>query len=107
MSNSMERMAPVHPGEMLYEEFMRPLGISQNHLASATGMPQSRIQTIIKGKRGITADTAIRLAAFFGNTPEFWLNCQATYELDAAAYSGERHRIEDFVRPHALRMTVA
>ena len=68
-------------------------------------MPQSRIQAIIRGKRGITADTAIRLAAFFGNTPEFWLNCQTTYELDAAAFSGERHRIEDFVRPRALHTT--
>lgn len=107
MSEAIERMSPIHPGEMLHEEFMRPLGISQNQLATATGMPQSRIQAIVKGKRGITADTAIRLAAFFGNTPEFWLNCQTTYEIDAATYSGERHRIEDFVRPRALHMTVA
>ena len=107
MSESLERMSPIHPGEILYEEFMRPLGISQNRLALATGMPQSRIHTLIKGKRGITTDTAIRLAAFFGNTPEFWLNCQTTYELYMAAYSGELHRIEDFVRPRALPMTVA
>ena len=105
MSESLERMSPIHPGEILYEEFMNPLSISQNQLASATGMPQSRIQAIISGKRGITTDTAIRLAAFFGNTPEFWLNCQTTYELAAAAFSRERHRIEDFVHPRALHMT--
>lgn len=98
----MDRMPPVHPGEMLLEEFMRPLNISQKLLAAATGMPQSRINAIIKGKRGMTADTAIRLAAFFGNSPEFWLNCQTTYELDVVAFSGERARIEDYVRPRAL-----
>ncbi|WP_302608542.1 HigA family addiction module antitoxin, partial [uncultured Desulfovibrio sp.] len=76
-----DRMPPVHPGEILNEEFLRPMGLSQTRLALDTGMPQSRIQNIIAGKRGISADTAVRLAAYFGNSAEFWLNCQASYEL--------------------------
>lgn len=106
MTPNLDRMPPIHPGEMLLEEFMQPAGISQNRLALATGVPQSRIQAILKGKRGITADTAIRLAVFFGNTPEFWLNCQTTWELDAAAYSGERAKIEEWVRPRSLHVEI-
>ena len=81
-------MPPVHPGEILNEEFLKPLGLSQTGLALATGMPQSRIQAIIAGKRGISPDTAIRLGAYFGNSPQFWLNCQNTYELDLARHTG-------------------
>ena len=94
-----ERMHPIHPGEMLLEEFMKPLALSQTKLAIASGMPQSRLQAIIAGKRGISADTAMRLAAFFGNSAEFWLNCQTTYELDMADYTGQRQRILEEVRP--------
>lgn len=96
----MERMLPVHPGEMLLEEFLRPMGISQTQLSLATGMPQSRIQAIVSGKRGLTTDTAIRLAAFFGNSAEFWLNCQSSYELDRAEYTGEKERIIERVHPY-------
>lgn len=64
-------------------------------------MPQSRVQAIVAGRRGITADTAIRLAAFFGNTPQFWLNCQTSYELDMADYTGEEQKIRAFVRPRS------
>ncbi len=99
-----DRMPPVHPGEILLEEFLKPIGLSQTQLALATGMPQSRVQAIVSGRRGITADTAIRLAAFFGNTPQFWLNCQTSYELDMADYTGEKQKIRDVVRPYHSRI---
>ena len=103
-----DRMPPVHPGEILLEEFLKPIGLSQTQLALATGMPQSRVQAIVSGRRGITADTAIRLAAFFGNTPQFWLNCQTSYELDMADYTGMgrrsnvRRRMNFFMGPSLL-----
>ena len=97
MDKTMDRMPPVHPGEILLEEFMNPLGLSQSCLARATGMEQSHIQDIISGQQGITWDTAIRFAAYFGTTPEFWLYAQAGYELDAAQYSGKRQLIEQEV----------
>lgn len=85
------------PGEMLHEEFMTPLGISQNQLASDLRVPPGRINQIINGKRGITSDTALRLAKFFGNSPEFWMNLQQMYDLSKArAESGAR--IEQEVR---------
>ena len=96
-----DRMPPVHPGEILSEDFLKPMALSQTQLALATGMPQSRVQAILAGRRGITADTAIRLAAFFGNTPQFWLNCQTSYELDMADYTGEEQKIRAFVRPRS------
>jgi len=95
-------MPPVHPGEILLEEFMKPLDVSQNRLAHDTGMPQTRIQAIVNGKRGVTWDTAIRLATYFGTTPEFWLNAQSGYELELAEYSGKRRRIEERVRAAVL-----
>lgn len=98
MCEQMERMKPVHPGEILLEEFMIPLGLSQNHLARATGVPQSRIQGIISGMRSITSDTAMRFAAYFGTSPEFWLHAQVGYELDAAEYSGKKQMIEQRIR---------
>ena len=96
-----DRMPPVHPGEILSEDFLKPMALSQTQLALATGMPQSRVQAIVAGRRGITADTAIRLAACFGNTPQFWLNCQTSYELDMADYTGEEQKIRAFVRPRS------
>ena len=96
-----DRMPPVHPGEILSEDLLKPMALSQTQLALATGMPQSRVQAIVAGRRGITADTAIRLAAFFGNTPQFWLNCQTSYELDMADYTGEEQKIRAFVRPRS------
>ena len=79
-------MRPVHPGEILLEEFMKPSDppINANTLAKALEVPANRITTIIKGQRGITGDTAIRLAAFFNTTAEFWMNLQKTYELRLA-----------------------
>lgn len=74
----------THPGEMLREEFLVPLGISQNALALKIRVPATRIGEIVKGKRAITPDTALRLARFFGNSPEFWLNLQQAHDLSRA-----------------------
>ncbi|MBB3820659.1 addiction module HigA family antidote [Xanthomonas arboricola] len=74
----------IHPGEVLLEEFLEPMGISQNALARATGLPPRRINEIVLGKRGITADTAVRLAAALGTTERFWLGLQADYALEQA-----------------------
>jgi len=79
-----EKLAPLHPGEVLWEEFMKPLGISQNRLGRALKVPPRRINEIVHGKRSITADTALRLGRFFGTSPEFWLGLQADYDLDVA-----------------------
>jgi addiction module HigA family antidote len=80
----MNRLDPVHPGEILLEEFLKPMKISQNRLALSVRVPPRRINEIVLGKRRITADTALRLARFFGTSPEFWLNLQTAYDLDAA-----------------------
>lgn len=74
----------THPGEMLREEFLAPLGLSQNALALKIRVPATRIGDIIHGRRGITPDTALRLARFFGNSPEFWLNLQQMHDLSKA-----------------------
>ena len=80
----MSVMPPIHPGEILREEFMEPLGLSQNKLAEALGVDAGRINRIVTGKCSITADTALRLAKYFGTTPELWMNLQSQYELDVA-----------------------
>ena len=72
------------PGEMLLEEFLKPLGLSQNALAMKIRVPATRIGDIVHGRRGITPDTALRLARFFGNSPQFWMNVQQMYELSKA-----------------------
>ena len=78
------RGVTTHPGKMLREEFLLPLGISQNALALKIRVPSTRIGDIIHGRRGITPDTALRLARFFGNSPEFWLNLQQMHDLSKA-----------------------
>lgn len=78
----MATIAPVHPGEVLAEEFLEPLEISQNRLAVAIGVPPRRINEIVHGKRRITADTALRLARYFGTTDRFWLNLQTRFDLE-------------------------
>jgi len=78
----MKRIRNIHPGEILSEEFLAPMGISAYRLAKETGMPQTRIGDIIHGKRSITADTALRLARFFGVSPQFWLGLQNDYDLE-------------------------
>jgi addiction module HigA family antidote len=77
-------MPPVHPGEILFEDFLKPMGITQYRLAKSIGVPQRRIGEIIAGKRSITADTALRLARFFGTDAESWINLQAYYDLAVA-----------------------
>lgn len=86
MSNSStttenDLIEPIHPGEILMEDFIEGCGITQNRLAVEIGVPPRRINEIVHGKRGITADTAIRLARYFGTSEEFWMNLQSNYEL--------------------------
>lgn len=78
------KLAPVHPGEVLFEEFLKPMGLSQSRVALAIGVHPRRINEIVLGKRGISADTALRLAKFFGTSAELWLGLQKDYELDVA-----------------------
>lgn len=80
----MERIDNIHPGEILLEEFLKPLGISQNRLANAMKVPPRRINEIVHGKRAITADTAIRLSLVLGTSAKFWTNLQASYDLKKA-----------------------
>lgn len=75
-------LPPVHPGEILLEEFMEPLGVTQYRLAKETNVPPRRINEIVQGRRAVTADTALRLAKYFGTSEMFWLNLQARYDLD-------------------------
>jgi antitoxin HigA-1 len=75
-------MSPIHPGEILYEEFLKPLGISQYRLAKAINVPPRRINEIVHGTRSVTADTALRLTRHFGTSDRFWLNLQARYDLE-------------------------
>ena len=79
-----EQLELITPGEVLLEEFMKPLGVSQNKLARDLDVPMDRINKIVHGRRAITADTALRLAQYFNTTPEFWLNLQTRYELKKA-----------------------
>lgn len=96
------KFAPVHPGEILLEEFMKPLRLSQYRVAKDISVPPRRINEIVKGSRAVTADTALRLARFFGTSERFWLNLQARYDLEV-----EKERLGDrlqrdvqvFVRP--------
>jgi addiction module HigA family antidote len=79
-----EKLNPVHPGEVLLEEFLKPKSLSQNRLAIGIGVHARRINEIVLGKRRITADTALRLSRFFGNSPQFWMGLQSDYDLDVA-----------------------
>ncbi len=88
---------PIHPGEILLEEFLKPLGISQNALARALRVPPDRINAIVQGRRSITADTALRLARAFGTSPQFWLNLQTRYDLEIA-----QDRLEDQIEREVL-----
>ena len=91
----MKRLPPVHPGEVLLEDFMKPLGLSQYRVAKDIGVSPIRISQIIHGKRAITADTAIRLSRYLGTSPEVWLRLQARYDLEVAQEQiGERIKKE-------------
>ena len=82
---SQKQLAPVHPGKILLEEFMKPLGLSQTRLGRDLGVSPRRINEIIHGKRRVTADTALRLSRYFGTSAEFWLGLPANYDLDVAS----------------------
>ena len=77
-----KKLPPIHPGEILMEEFLKPMGISQYRLAKDISVPPRRINEIVHGKRGVTADTALRLGRFFGMSPQFWLNLQTRHDLE-------------------------
>lgn len=93
-----DRFTPVHPGEMLREDFVVPLGLSANALALALRVPATRISEILHERRGITADTALRLGRYFRMTPEFWINLQSHYDLSCARDAQER-QIRESVQP--------
>lgn len=95
-----DRLPPVHPGEVLREEFLKPMQLSQNRLALDIRVPPRRINEIVLGKRSITADTALRLARYFGTSPQFWLGLQADYDLDVAM-DVLGARLESEVKIHA------
>jgi addiction module HigA family antidote len=102
MNEENERLAPIHPGEVLLEEFLKPLGLSQNRLALEIRVPARRINEIVLGKRRISPDTALRLARYFGMSAEFWLGLQLDYDLDVARDElGEQIRRD--VRVHAAQ----
>ena len=95
-----KRLPLVHPGEILRDDFLRPMKISVYTLARAIKVPRSRVNDIVLGRRGITVDTAFRLARYFGTSPEFWINLQARHDVDEAGRK-LRHRIEREVTPRA------
>lgn len=99
MGRNTTKMAPIHPGETLREDFLKPLGLSANRLAMELLVPATRVNDIAHGRRAITADTALRLARYFGTTPQFWMNLQANYDLELAQ-DARGPEITDRIRPH-------
>jgi len=99
----MNKIPNIHPGEILSEEFLKPMGISAYRLSKGTNIDQTRVSEIIRGKRSITADTALRLSRFFSNSPEFWLNLQARYDLEEKRkeLGKDLQRIRPFASPSA------
>lgn len=91
------RLAPVHPGEILRDEFLAPMGLSVYALAGALKVSRAHLNDLVRGRRAVTTDTALRLGRYFGTTPEFWINLQIRYELDAS--DALRTRIEREVAP--------
>ena len=100
MVMSVKKLKPIHPGEVLMEEFLKPMELSQNRLALAIGVPPRRINEIVLGKRSITADTALRLGRYFRMSPQFWLGLQMDYDLDVTADNLEK-RLKKEVKPNA------
>ena len=93
------RLPPVHPGEILRDEFLTPMGISVYELANAIKVPRSRANDIVLGRRAVTTDTAMRLGRYFGTSSEFWINLQARYDLDVADRTLRRRRSSTRLRP--------
>ncbi len=98
---STQKLQPIHPGEILREDFMRPLGISMNRLAMDLHVPVTRIAEIVHERRGITPDTALRLGRYFNTSARFWLNAQAAYDLEVAEEELQP-AVEQEVRPMAI-----
>ena len=96
-----DKLSPTHPGEVLLEEFIKPMNLSQNRLAIDIGVDTRRINEIVLGKRSVTADTALRLARYFGNSPQFWLGLQSQYDLDVTKDALGK-RLDREVRPLAV-----
>ena len=96
-----DKLSSVHPGEVLLEEFIKPMELSQNRLAINIGVDTRRINEIVLGKRAITADTALRLSRFFGNSPQFWMGLQSQYDLDIAQDQLGK-RLDREVRPYVM-----
>ncbi|HIJ52424.1 MAG TPA: HigA family addiction module antidote protein [Planctomycetes bacterium] len=96
------KIPPLHPGEVLLEEFLKPLNISQNQLGRDLGVSPRRVNEIIHGKRSITANTALRLAQYFGNSPQFWLGLQMDYDLDV-----DRDRLSRRIEKEVKRLVSA
>lgn len=99
MARKIRVVPPIHPGETLREDLLKPLGLSANRLAIELQVPVTRVNDVVRCKRSITADTALRLARYFGTTPQFWMNLQANYELELAQ-DARGDEIADRVRPH-------
>ncbi len=93
-----KKIMPVHPGEILAEEFLKPMKITQYRLAKDIQVPCIRISEIMRGKRAVTADTALRLGRYFGNSPEFWMNLQAKYDLEVAKMQHGRKGRNQYLR---------
>jgi addiction module HigA family antidote len=91
----MARRAPIHPGEILLDEFLNEFGVTSYALAKAIGVPTNRVTGIVNGDRSITADTALRFGRFFGNSPEFWMNLQMHYDLEVAKRRVGRQVLRD------------
>jgi len=96
-----DKLSPIHPGEVLLEEFIIPMNLSQNRLAINIGVDARRINEIVLHKRAVTADTALRLSRFFGNSPQFWMGLQTQYDLDVAEDQLGK-RLDREVRPLAM-----
>jgi addiction module HigA family antidote len=99
------RLAPLHPGEMLREEFMKPLGLSSNALAMELRVPVTRISEIVRERRGITADTALRLARYFNMTAEFWMRLQMEFDLESEIDAEQTALIQE-IRPRLVTVSV-
>ena len=95
-----QRLPPVHPGEILRDDYLTPMGLSVYRLAQELRIPRPRLNDVVRGRRGVTVDTALRLGYFFGTTAEFWINLQTRYDLDVADRT-VRRRIEQEIKPYA------
>ena len=95
-----QRLAPVHPGEILRDEFLTPMALSVYRLARALKISRPRLNDLVLGRRAVTIDTALRLGRYFGTTPEFWINLQTRYDLDVAEHT-LRRELEREIEPHA------